>query len=632
MLVYDGLKYEFLNSVVSGNIASEIDKRINTTLGRRTGGSEFNSWHNSMSFMYMVLNDPCIPDNAGIAIEYNIPQTSKRVDFIVSGYDENDRENAVIIELKQWSKINKAVGYDALVETYIGGGIRTVVHPSYQAWSYAQMINDYNKSVQDKNIRLSPCTYLHNYQLVDNDPLLSDIYQTYIEEAPVFTSTDTLKLRAFIEKFVNRGDDKKILYEIDNGKIRPSKSLQDRIESMLKGNREFIMIDEQKVAFEKILKLAERGSIDGKKRTLIVEGGPGTGKSVIAVNLLSELTRRGQVAQYASKNSAPRKVYSEKLKGGLKKSSIDNLFKGAGAYVGVERNAIHTILVDEAHRLNEKSGIFKNLGENQIKEIINAGITSVFFIDESQRVTLDDIGSKEEIEKWAKRENSELCYLKLSSQFRCNGSDGYLSLVDDVLEINESKNYLLDEIDYDIQVFDNPNEIRERIKYLNSINHKSRMLAGYCWDWPTKSKNDINVPDVIIGDFAMSWNLENKTFANDDSTIDEIGCIHTSQGLEFDYVGLIIGDDMRYENEKVITDFTKRAKTDQSIKGIKSLYSKDPDSAKKKAEEIIKNTYRTLMTRGMKGCYIYATDSALREHLRECLNKAKIIRHNGSYQ
>lgn len=621
MIVYDGIKSEFLNSVMNGTIAEEVRQRIFEKMGRTTPKSEFDSWKNSLSRMYMVLADTSIPDHAGIAIEYNVPQTSKRVDFIVSGYDADNQSNAVIIELKQWDELKKVDGKDALVETYTGGGLREVVHPCYQVWSYATLIRDYNKTVQDQNIVLSPCAYLHNYALKENDPILDEQYKEYIEEAPVFCERDALKLREFIHRFIQKGDDKKILYEIDHGKIRPSKSLQNAISNMLKGNREFIMIDDQKVVYENILQLACKSKADMKKRTIIVEGGPGTGKSVVAINLLAELTKRGQFAQYASKNSAPRQVYSQKLKGNFKKSRVDIMFRSTGSYTEIENNYVDTILVDEAHRMNEKSGMFQNMGENQIKEVIHSSKCSVFFIDESQRVTMSDIGSVDEIKKWAKAESSEITQLKLLSQFRCNGSDGYLAWVDNTLEIQPTANYNLEDIDYDIRVLDSPLEVRELIIEKNKINNRSRMLAGYCWDWIRDGKNNSKVHDIKIGDFEMSWNLGNSIFALDETSIDEIGCIHTSQGLEFDYVGLIIGDDMRYENHHIVTDFSKRAKTDQSMKGIKKLDKQDHCKAEEKADEIIKNTYRTLMTRGMKGCYIYCTDQNLRNYLKQKIQR-----------
>lgn len=622
MIVYDGVKRDFMTSVENDSIAIEIEKNILEKMGRHTGKSEFRSWENSLQYMYKVMNDGEIPGDAGIAIEYNIPQTSKRVDFMISGYDESENPHLIIVELKQWDSLTAIEGQDALVETYTGGALRRVVHPSYQAWSYAQLIRDYNATAQDSNIGIEPCACLHNYIRQPNDPLDRSFYKEYLDDAPPFTKGQLPELREFIKQFVRKGDQKKILYEVERGKIRPSKSLQDSISSMLKGNQEFIMIDEQKVAYEEILKWSMHCMRDYKKRTIIVKGGPGTGKSVIAVNLLAELTQRDQLVQYVSKNAAPRNVYKQKLKGDFKKSSVDNMFKGSGCYTETKENMIHTILADEAHRLNEKSGMFHNQGENQIKEIIHSAYCSVFFIDESQRVTMDDIGSVEEIKKWAELEGSEVHEMELVSQFRCNGSDGYLAWLDNVLEIRETANYDLEGIDFDFRVCDSPNEVHDLIVEKNKEANRARILAGYCWNWNKKEQNNVDYHDVVIGDFEMSWNLGSGTpFAVSDTSINEVGCIHTAQGLEFDYVGVIIGDDLRYEDGHIVTDFTKRAKTDQSLKGIKKLYKENPEEALARADEIIKNTYRTLLTRGMKGCYVYCTDSNLSKHIKECLFK-----------
>ena len=604
------------NDVLETKLYDAIKNKMN----RSTGLSELNSWRNSLKEMYITLNDSNIPSDVGVAIEYNIPQTSKRVDFLISGYGKDNKGNVIIVELKQWEKLQAIEGQEAIVETFTGGANRRVVHPSYQAWSYAALIKDYNEYVQDADIELHPCAYLHNYPRVENDPLDAKQYKEVLADAPAFTYGQRDALRNFIKKSIITGDNEDTLVKIEHGKIRPSKQLQDSISGMLKGNKEFIMLDEQKVVYENILSLSTKCQKDGKKRTIIVEGGPGTGKTVVAINLLAELTKRNQFVQYVSKNAAPRTVYGYKLKGTMKKSSVDNLFKGSGCYTEAPMNSVGTILADEAHRLNEKSGMFQNMGENQIKEIIHASRCSVFFIDESQRVTTSDIGSIAEIEKWAERENSEVIKMELVSQFRCNGSDGYLAWIDDVLQIRDTANYDLEGIDYDIRICDSPKEMEHIVIEKNRIRNRARILAGYCWNWPKDTRNDVNYHDIKIGDYGISWNLDGgDAFAINPDSVHEAGCIHTSQGLEFDYVGVIIGDDMRYENGEIVRDYSKRAKTDQSMKGIKGLAKDDPEKASQLADEIIKNTYRTLMTRGMKGCYVYCTDSELAAYLKERL-------------
>lgn len=624
MIIYEATKKTFIEDVIQDKIEENIDTRFYEKMGYNTSQSERKAWNNSMQYMMKVLIDNNIPENSGIAIEFKIPNTSKRVDFIITGKNEQLKNTGIIIELKQWTEANIVSGKDGIVQTFTGHALREVTHPSYQAWSYATTIEDYNETVQGGKINLYPCTYLHNYVDVTPSTLLSDEYKYYLEKAPAFIRGDVKKLRNFINKYIKYGDGKETLYMIENGKIRPSKSLQDTLSSMLKGNEEFVMIDDQKIVYETALEMARKSYRDGNKRVLIVKGGPGTGKSVLAINLLVKLTSENMVCSYVTKNAAPRNVYATKLSGDFIKARINNLFKGSGSFVESAENEFDVLIVDEAHRLNAKSGMFQNLGENQIKEIIHASKFSIFFIDESQKVTLKDIGSIEEIQKHIGQANAESEIMELESQFRCNGSDGYIAWLDDILDIRKTANSDGFDLDYDIKICDTPNEVRDIIFEKNKINNKARLLAGYCWDWIKDGKNKSDVFDITIPEynFEMSWNLSNsQTWAIDPNSVNEIGCIHTAQGLEFDYVGVIIGKDLRYENDKVVTDVTKRAKTDQSIKGIKKMLKQDLKKAEKIADEIIKNTYKTLMTRGQKGCYIYCVDKNLAEYLKRRLNQ-----------
>lgn len=616
MIVYDETKEHFMNAVETDSISNDIYSAYKKVIGR-SNKSQIRSWENSMEYMYKVLNDENIPNNAGVAIEFTIPSTSKRIDFILSGTNENNKDSVVIIELKQWEHAEKVEGKDDIVKTYIGKGLREVAHPSYQAWSYACLLEDFNETVQNDRIALYPCAYLHNYKITPTDPISDEIYSDIIEKAPMYGSGDVLKLRKFISKYIKYGDDKGILYKINNGKIRPSKRLQDVLSGMLKNNEHFVMIDEQKVAYESAVDMARNSYKDEKKRVLIVEGGPGTGKSVVAINLLVNLIKDGLVAMYVTKNSAPRNVFFNRLKGDFKQKEVKNLFKSSSSFISSDKNEFDTLIVDEAHRLNEKSGLFKNMGQNQIKEIIHASKCSIFFIDKYQRVTLSDIGSIEDIKFFALEAGAELDHIKLESQFRCNGSDGYLLWLNDVLQIEETANFDGFEYNFDFRVVDSPNELKNIIFEKNKINNKSRLVAGYCWKWESESRTDTDFHDITIDDFGMSWNLNNTdTWAIDEKSVNEIGCIHTSQGLEFDYVGVILGEDIRYRDGKIITDFEKRASSDRSLFGIKKMYKENPEQALKIADEIIKNTYRTLMTRGLKGCYVYCVDEELQEYLK----------------
>ena len=620
MIIYQNTKGGFLEDVRNNLIAFKIEEEFKKHHINHNNDSEFRSWANSLQYMRNVLDDGDISNECKLAIEYQIPLTSKRVDFLISGVDLEDNNNIVVIELKQWENSEKTSRPD-IVTTYTGHGVRAVTHPSYQAYSYTKIIESFNENVQHDSINLIPCAYLHNYKEEYRSNIDCDLYKDATSLAPVFLSLDTIKLRNFIKKYIRKKDNVDLLMQIENGKLKPAKALQDAVSSMLKGNKEFYLIDEQKVAYETVRKLvhnALKNENSQNKYTVIVEGGPGTGKSVVAIELLCDLIQNGKNANYVTKNAAPRNVYFEKLKQNkYKLSYIKNLFKGSGSFVNVPNNFFDCLIVDEAHRLQMKSGMFQNIGESQIKEIIHASRVSVFFIDEDQIVTTSDVGSIDLIKKYAKEENS-IVYsgedYKLVSQFRCNGSDGYLAFIDNLLEIRSTANYQVN-LDYDFRVFDNPNEMKKLLFEKNKISNKARMLAGYCYDWITKNDIHSDKYDIILEDgFKARWNFSNTTtWAIDENSFEQVGCIHTSQGLEFDYVGVIIGKDLIYRNGHVITDYTKRAKTDNSLKGIKS--SKNFALA----DRIIRNTYRTLLSRGQKGCYVYCEDKELSEYIKSVI-------------
>ena len=616
MIIYRATKKQFVEDVFNNTIADNIDEAFYEHLGRHTSPNEVRSWQNSMQFMYKVVDTPELPDDAGVAIEYQIPLTAKRVDFIVSGLNAQKKEQIIIIELKQWEDA-EPTNKPGIVVARFQHGKAEVAHPSYQAWSYAYMLSNYNLSIQERDVQIKPCAFLHNY--TPDGMINGKLYEDYVAKAPVFLKNDAARLQDYILRHVRYCSPEDIIWKIDNGKLRPSKQLADSLTSMLKGNDEFVMLDDQKVVFEAAVYLAKKAQ-EGKKQVLIVKGGPGTGKSVLAINLLVSLTSEGIASQYVTKNSAPRSVYSVKLSSNFRRTYINNLFVGSGNFIETLPNTMGALIVDEAHRLNMKSGMFSNLGENQIKEIIKTARFSVFFVDDCQRIHMKDIGSVQYIKQCAEEMGTDVHLEHLSSQFRCNGSDGYLSWLDNALQIRETANIRLTEEDYDFRIFDSPTEMFNEIKRKNESNNKSRVVAGYCWDW--NSKQNHTAYDIIIPQFGFrkQWNFNsNEPWLIGEKTIDQIGCIHTCQGLELDYVGVIVGPDLSYKNNRVVTDGLKRSPNDQSLKGFRSMLRDNPKEALQQADAIIKNTYRTLMTRGMKGCYVYFCDPALAEHFRELM-------------
>lgn len=615
MIVYLENKAKFQDDILSNRIEEKIHDAMRGATGRSVSGSELTSWKNSLRQMDTVLADAAIPHDTGVAIEFNIPNTGKRIDFILTGRRDDGQRTAVIVELKQWQTA-KATQRDAIVSTFLGGREREVSHPSYQAWSYAMLIEDYNETVRRDPIHLKPCAYLHNCE--SHEVIHAPFYAEHTKAAPAFLRDDALLLREFIKTHVRHGDSCETMYRIRDGKIRPSKGLADHLAALMSGNREFTMIDDQKVVYETALDLTNQSHAQNKN-VLIINGGPGTGKTVVAINLLVELTNRGLVAQYVTKNGAPRAVYESKLTGTFKKTRISNLFVGSGGFSTTPRNTFNALIVDEAHRLNEKSGLYGNLGENQIKELIEASACTVFFLDEDQRIHWKDIGEATQLREWAAHVGATVTELELESQFRCNGSNGYLAWIDDVLQIRQTANQTLEGANYEFKVCDSASELRHLIYERNKIANRARMVAGYCWDWASKKNPtafDIKLPEE---NFNARWNLtkDGPLWLVSPDSVSEIGCIHTCQGLELDYIGVVIGPDLIVRDGRILTDGAKRSKNDASIKGYKKLLKEDSEAARAKADLIIKNTYRTLMTRGMKGCYVYSVDPETNDYLLE---------------
>jgi len=622
MIVYSKTKNAFLLDVLSNDIENIMAGHMKQAANRKVAARELESFRNSLSYMDRILQDQEIPGDCGIAIEYHIPQTSKRVDFIISGANES-KENVIIVELKQWEKA-QLTQKDGLVVTRFQHGEKLTGHPSYQAWSYAAVLQSFNTTIEESDIGLHPCAYLHNYK--PDEVITNTFYQYYLDKAPVFLKPDAISLRNFIKRFIKTGDHTGILLRIENGKIRPTKSLADSLRSMIKGNPEFVLLDDQKVVFEHARELA-RHSHPKNKTVLMVHGGPGTGKSVVAIQLLVRLNQEGFFTQYVTKTSAPRDVYFQKLTGDKTKVELKALFVGSGTFIKAPENALATLIIDEAHRLTKQTGFLK-MGDNQIKEIIHAACCSVFFIDEDQRVHIDDYGTAERIEQFGIAAGATVQHLALESQFRCAGSDGYMAWLDNVLQIRRTANdTLIERLDpsfsYDFQVFDNPVELQQAIYAKNKINNKARLVAGYCWDWLSKTNPaafDIVFPKY---NFEMKWNLGDYggTWIIDPQSVTEVGCIHTAQGLEVDYIGVIIGDDLIVRNGEVLVDPSKRSRMDKSILGWKKLMNEKPEEGRQLLKTIIKNTYRTLMTRGMKGCYVYCTDGETCSYFKSMLHK-----------
>lgn len=625
MLVYNDVKRQFVLDVINNRIADRILDAIRRNGLNAGHDAEFASWQNSMQFMRNIVDDSDIDDDVQICIEYNIPMTSKRVDFIIAGADACDNENVVIVELKQWQQAEVVADeMQYSVRTYVADAKRIVAHPSYQAYSYSRFLKNYSQEIYDENINVVPCAYLHNFAPEYKVNLANEIYKDWIEAAPFFIRNEVSEFSDFVKKYIKKRSSKgDLLYYIDHGRLRPTKALQDSLSAMVAGKEEFTLLDEQAVCYDMCVKTMLQCLKDRKKRTLIIQGGPGTGKSVLAVSLLTEFIKHSFNASYVTKNSAPREAFKKLLTEGhtMRLADITTLFRSPFGLTQCPENAYDCLIVDEAHRLVKRFHTDAS-GKNQVKECIEASLLTIFLLDEDQAVTTKDIGSIKEIQFWCNNLGSQLkmpAEAKLVSQFRCNGSDAYIQFLDNTLQrCSESVPVALSELNFDFHVFDDPNDLRNKLREINDVNNKARMVAGYCYNWDVKfgrGPYDIYLPNG----FQAKWNLDgDKIWAINPKSFEEVGCIHTAQGLEFDYVGVLIGKDLTYNPETGRVETHKEAiSSDDKSSGIRNSTT-SPEEARR----LILNTYKTLLTRGQKGCYVYCEDEPLREYLKRCTGQS----------
>jgi DUF2075 family protein len=618
MLAYLAPKFQFLQDapVIQDKVSDAVLKNFNMQVGK----SEYESWKNSLgNAMSHIMYSQAIPDDAGIAIEYRLEGRKFRMDFVISGLDGQGNESVVIIELKQWTD-SQFSDLEEHVRTPLGKGLVSTRHPSYQAWSYQSHLEQYNQYVYETGVKVAACAYLHN--CADSTVISDSKYENALRRAPIFLKGGHLELQALIESKIKHGMGTEILERIDSSPMRPSKQLADAVGNMLNGQEEFVLLDEQKTVYETIIRNARQTQVSGKK-VLVVKGGPGTGKSVISINALAALTGERLNVKYVTANAAPRDVFSAKLKSLVKGDVVRHLFSGSGSFTTAEDDEMDVLIVDEAHRLRMKSGMFRNMGESQTKEIIKTAKFSVFFIDEAQKVTWSDVGEISRIKAHAAELGADVEIMELVSQFRCNGSDDYMAWLDGTLGVQENVDNYFTKEGFDFQIFDSPTALHAEIRKKNEVNNKSRVVAGYCWNWA--SKKDSKAFDIVMPEYGYKaqWNLSEygNKWIMDPKSVDEVGCIHTCQGLEVDYVGVIIGDDLIVRDGELVTDPSARAKTDKSLAGYIKERKENSAEADVKADELIRNTYRTLMTRGMKGCYVYFTNEETRKYFEARMPK-----------
>lgn len=607
MRLYSGSSQQFIEDTVQNQIAEKLKASFFNYFRFYPSPAEINSWRNSLRSISQVFQYANLLDH-GIILEYQLPLSSKRLDCLICGKDQTNKESAVIIELKQWDKCEASDGENEVL-TWVGHAKRDALHPSVQVGRYQMYLEDvhtvFNEGVNP--VSLHACSYLHNYNFFKDDVIFADKFKEALAKYPLFTADDVNRLKDYLKMKLENGDGLEILKKIEESKYRPSKKLMDHVGNVIKGKSEYILLDEQLIVYDKVLSCAKGSFHDKQKTILIIKGGPGTGKSVIAINLMADLLLKGYNAHYATGS----KAFTETLRKiiGARGSAQ---FKYFNSYAVAEENAIDVLIADESHRIRITSNsrftpASKRSKLPQIEELLKVSKVSVFFIDDNQVVRPNEIGSVDYIKKIAEEKNCKIFEYELEAQFRCNGSEAFVNWINNTLGIKKTANVLWDQKEeFDFKIVSSPLELENAIRAKVKQGFTGRVTAGFCWDWSLPKPDGTLVDDVIIGDYRRPWDAKPEAthlapgipkaslWAYDPNGINQIGCVYTAQGFEFDYVGVIFGEDLVY-------DFDQQDWVGNVSKSSDSVVKR----AKGKFSELIKNTYRVLLSRGMKGCYVY---------------------------
>lgn len=609
MQLYVGTTTEFIDDAVQHRLAEVLSDRFYDYYGYRAV-SELQSWQNSLTAMALQLRHANMLDQ-GIVVEMELPLSSARLDCLIFGRDRTDRASAMLVELKQWSHVRPS-DVDGFVLTFVGGKERDEAHPSLQALTYAEYLEGANE-VYDGAVALRPASFLHNMLPADATHLRSPQFAELLERAPMFIGRDADEFAAALNVVLGHGGGEAVMQAALSAPPKPSRKLLEHTAAMIAGEPRYTLLDEQLLAYRAVLAEVRRaGRTKTEHSVVVVKGGPGTGKSVIALNLVGTLAQSGIDVRHATGSRA----FTETL-WRVVGSRAKPQFRYFNHFGEIQEAAIDVLICDEAHRIRKTSNhrytpAHARSERLQVEELIRAAKVSVFFIDDLQAVRPDEIGSSALLRERAASIGARYRQIDLRNQFRCAGSDSYVQWIDQLLEIRKTGTFVLPPDDpFEFEIMDTPAAVDERIREKLRDGQSARMVAGFCWKWSMPDSSGRLVDDVVVGDYRRPWNARPEAtklaqgipkaplWAWTAGGVDQVGCIYTAQGFEFDYVGVIFGNDLVIRNGQWV--------------GQPSV-SRDPMKRTSGARfvDCVKNAYRVLMTRGLKGCFVTFLDEETR--------------------
>jgi hypothetical protein len=612
--LYSADTKRFLQDVRARTIAAELQQRFFQEYRFAPPDGEVRAWTNSLEAMARVVERAALDDH-GVLIEYQLPLTSRRLDCMFTGHASRGA-SAVIVELKQWDYVLPS-WVDECVCTTVGMRERDVLHPSAQVAGYRRYLLDTNTAFAGDRIDLKACSYLHNLQKAAATALFDPHDAGLRREAPVFTRDDEEQIGEFLGQHLAEGGGNAVLEAVVQGRFRPHKSLLEHTASAIRNEPAWELLDEQRVAFNAVL-TSVRERHEAKERTVfLVRGGPGTGKSVVAINLVAALSELG----FATLHTTGSRAFTENLRKVVGRRASAQ-FKYFNSLADAGEREIDIVVSDEAHRLREFSWNWRTPKRlrtelTQTEEIIRSAGTAVFFIDDMQVVRPSEVGSSELIRRTASELGRQVIEFELEAQFRCGGSEAFVAWVENTLEIRRTANVLWDAAEeFEFVVLDTVGELEEWVRSRARGGFTARLSAGFCWPWSVPRPDGTLVDDVRIGDWSMPWNAKpdaaklapgipkSNYWATDPAGIDQVGCIYTAQGFEYDYAGVIFGRDLVYRaNEGWV------GRPEYSHDSVVKREAKEPEQFARLA----KNAYRVLLTRGLRGCAIFFEDEPTRD-------------------
>lgn len=615
---------DFRQYLASGDLFKQLQDEYPRVVGHTAAPNEANSWLTSLPQLDTVLSRAQLPSDVWVDIEETIPYYSQRIDVKLFGHDGLGLPHVVIVELKAWSQV--AAMPNGNVETVVGGSPQSLSHPSMQARGYHEHLEDFCVALHNSNspIHLSSCAYCYNYAGSDpDDGLFHAQFAEDRRHSPVFGGRDKQQLAAFLWQRLARGGGRTVVERFDGEGIAPSKKLIEHANEMIQKQRVFKLLDAQVAANNGIVHAIMRATAQTHKRVILVRGGPGTGKSVIALNAFGEALRK-QLEVYLVTGSGAftasmRELLGRRLSGKVRYTDF---------FWNFEPDSIDVMVVDEAHRIRTKS-VPKVMGHlrptiPQIDELIRASKVLVLFADENQIISPNEVGEPHTFRAAAKRCKAILEEFVLTAQFRCDGSEAYLEWLDDMLQLSEVDRglKLATPAGFDFRLVDSPQALLARVQRFNAAEtNSSRLLAGWCWPWSSPNADGSLVDDIVIGDFRFPWEAKNnsqpapgiptaKLWAIVPAGANQAGTVYSMQGFETKHAGVIFGPDLVVRGGKWVADPRRNFSND--------LRGRSPGVAL----PYLKRIYRTLLSRSMSSCSVYCVDDETRHYLESRLIKA----------